>query len=213
MNKLVANGLFITFEGPDGSGKTSQLKLATVWLKTQGITPVVTREPGGTPIGEKIRKLLHDTHHTEMSSETEILLYAASRAQHVAEIILPALHAGSVILCDRFYDSTYAYQGYGRGLSMKSLKLITQFATQNLVPDLTIYLDIAPEFGIKRRESGGEILNRLDRETLAFHQRVRQGYLDLIKADPARWRAIDGSGTIQEVHGAVKEVLKKALSL
>ena len=213
MVKLPDDGSFITFEGPDGSGKTSQLQLAVAWLKTLGIPLLVTREPGGTPIGEEIRKLLHDTRNTEMSSEAEILLYSASRAQHVAEIILPALKEGKVVLCDRFYDSTYAYQGYGRGLPMESLQLITRFATQNLTPDLTVYLDIAPEIGIQRRERGGDVLNRLDREALAFHQRVRDGYLNLIQANPGRWRSIDASGTIDEIHSVVRKVLKKALDI
>jgi dTMP kinase len=211
MNKK--KGLFITFEGPDGSGKTSQLKLAVTWLERHGVPLVITREPGGTLIGEEIRKLLHDTRRTEMAREAEILLYSASRAQHVAEIILPALQAGKVVLCDRFFDSTYAYQGYGRGLSMDALQLITKFATQNLSPDLTLYLDIAPEVGIQRRERGGEVLNRLDREALEFHQRVREGYLALIEANPERWRTIDASGTREEVHRTIKRVLKQALAL
>ncbi len=213
MNKQPYGSHFITFEGPEGSGKTSQLKLATAWLKRHGVPLLITREPGGTPIGEEIRKLLHDTGRTEMARETEILLYSASRAQHVAEIILPALEAGKVVLCDRFFHSTYAYQGYGRGLSMDSLQLITEFATQNLAPDLTLYLDIAPEVGIQRREQGGEVLNRLDREPLEFHQRVREGYLTLIEANPERWRIIDASGTREEVHRAIKRVLKQALAL
>ena len=204
---------FITFEGPEGSGKTSQLKLAAAWLERQGVPLRVTREPGGTRIGEDIRQILHDTKNTEMSREAEILLYSASRAQHVAEIILPALQAGKIVLCDRFFDSTYAYQGYGRGLPMDALQLITRFATQNLSPDLTIYLDIDPEIGIQRRELGGDILNRLDRETLDFHNRVRQGYLTLIREQPERWRIIDGAASIDEVHQAVKLVLARALSL
>lgn len=204
---------FITFEGPDGSGKTSQLKLAAAWLETQGVPLLTTREPGGTRIGEDIRKLLHDTKNTEMSREAEILLYSASRAQHVAEIILPALQAGKIVLCDRFFDSTYAYQGYGRGLPMDALQLITRFATQNLNPDLTIYLDIAPEVGIQRRECGGEFLNRLDREALDFHKRVREGYLTLIRENPERWRKIDGAASIDEVHQSVKLVLAQELNL
>jgi dTMP kinase len=213
MNKKPYNSHFITFEGPDGSGKTTQLKLAAAWLERRGVPLLITREPGGTPIGEEIRKLVHDTKRTEMAREAEILLYSASRAQHVAEIILPALKSGKVVLCDRFFDSTYAYQGYGRGLPMEPLQLITKFATQNLTPDMTLYLDISPEIGIQRREFGGDVLNRLDRETLEFHQRVREGYLTLIKENPERWRMIDASGTREEVHCAVKKVLKQALAL
>ncbi len=125
MNKQPYGSHFITFEGPDGSGKTSQLKLAAAWLKRHGVPLLITREPGGTSIGEEIRKLLHDTERTEMARETEILLYSASRAQHVAEIILPALEAGKVVLCDRFFHSTYAYQGYGRGIDVEVLRAIT----------------------------------------------------------------------------------------
>jgi dTMP kinase len=123
------------------------------------------------------------------------------------------LREGKVVLCDRFFDSTYAYQGYGRGLPMKPLQMITQFATQNLIPDLTLYLDIPPEIGIQRRETGGEVLNRLDRETLEFHQRVRQGYLSLVKESPERWHKIDASGTREEVHDVIKAVLKRTLGL
>jgi dTMP kinase len=213
MNKSTLSGHFITFEGPDGSGKTSQLKLAAAWLENTGVPLLITREPGGTPIGEEIRKLVHDTQHTEMAYEAEILLYSASRAQHVAEVIIPALKQGKIVLCDRFFDSTYAYQGYGRGLPMEPLRLITQFATQKLTPDLTLYLDISPEIGIQRRESGGDILNRLDREKLDFHYRVREGYLALIKSESDRWRVIDGSGSLEDVHKAVKKVLQQALHL
>ena len=213
MNKYPHSSRFITFEGPDGSGKTSQLKLAAAWLESRGVPLLITREPGRTSIGEEIRKLVHDTKRTEMAREAEILLYSASRAQHVAEVILPALKAGKVVLCDRFFDSTYAYQGYGRGLPMEPLQLITKFATQNLTPDLTLYLDISPEIGIQRRESGGEVLNRLDREALDFHQRVREGYLALIQENPERWRIIDGSGTREEVHIAIKKMLKQAVDL
>lgn len=191
-------------EGPEGSGKTSQLRLLTAWLVEQGINPIVSREPGGTRISEGIRALLHDPSHTEMTAETEILLYAASRAQHVAQVIRPALEAGQLILCDRFYDSTYAYQGYGRGLSLDILRSITAFATQGLVPDLTLYLDVPPDIGLRRRESGGEEMNRLDRETLAFHQRVREGYLSLMAEEPLRWTCIDATASMDAVQAEIR---------
>ncbi len=191
-------------EGPEGSGKTSQLRLLTAWLVEQGVNPVVSREPGGTRISEGIRALLHDPSHTEMTAETEILLYAASRAQHVAQVIRPALEAGRLILCDRFYDSTYAYQGYGRGLSLDILRSITAFATQGLVPDLTLYPDVPPDIGLRRRESGGEEMNRLDRETLAFHQRVREGYLSLMAEEPWRWTCIDATPSMDAVQAEVR---------
>ena len=204
-------GVFITFEGGEGSGKTTQLRLLTVWLETQGIDYLVTREPGGTVIGEKIRDLLHDCNHTEMTPEAEILLYSASRAQLVGQTILPALTEGKVILCDRYYDSTYAYQGYGRGLPLEDLRRITHFATQALTPDLTPYLDVTPEIGLHRRESSGEALTRLDRETLAFHRRVRIGYQRLIKEEPTRWRLIDATGAPDAIQLTLRQFVWRLL--
>ncbi len=205
-------GLFVTFEGPEGSGKTTQLKALAPWLIAQGYDVLSTREPGGTPVGERIRVLLHDCVHTEMTAETEILLYSAARAQHVAEVIRPALKAGTLILCDRFYDSTYAYQGYGRGLPMEALRRITAFATLGLIPDLTICLDLPPEIGLQRRQSSGEALNRLDRETVAFHRRVREGYLTLIDAEPTRWRLVDATASIETVQTELRHIITRALS-
>ena len=193
-------GLFVTLEGPDGSGKTTQLRLLVEWLRSEGYPLLVTREPGGTHIGEDIRDLLHDCDHVEMSAHAEILLYSASRAQLVAQVIRPALRDGMVVLCDRYFDSTYAYQGYGRGLPLDALRSITEFAVQGLMPDLTLYLDVPAEVGLRRREQSGEALNRLDREAVAFHERVRAGYLELADAEPERWRVVDASGAIEDVH-------------
>jgi dTMP kinase len=204
-------GLFITFEGGEGSGKTTQLRLLTPWLEAQGVPHIVTREPGGTMIGEKIRDLLHDCNHTDMTPEAEILLYSASRAQLVGQLILPALASGNVVLCDRYYDSTYAYQGYGRGLSLDALRRITEFATQGLKPDLSLYLDIPPEIGLNRRADSGEALNRLDRETLAFHRRVRIGYRNLIKEEPTRWRLVDATGAIDAVQSRLRQIVWRFL--
>jgi dTMP kinase len=201
------HGCFITLEGPEGGGKTTQLRLLTAWLTDAGFDPLVTREPGGTPIGELIRDLLHDCSRTEMASETEILLYSASRAQHVAELIRPALGQGRVVLCDRFSDSTYAYQGYGRGLPLEALRRITSFATQGLVPDLTLYLDVPPEVGLRRRAESGEALNRLDREAVAFHRRVREGYLLLMAEDPSRWHSVDATASIEVVQGDLRRAV------
>ncbi|MBN1875225.1 MAG: dTMP kinase [Anaerolineae bacterium] len=201
-------GRFVTFEGPDGSGKTTQLRLLYPWLVEQGYPVIVTREPGGTVIGEQIRALLHDCARTEMSAQAEILLYSASRAQLVAEFILPALDAGKWVLCDRYYDSTFAYQGYGRGLSLDDLRAITRFATQLLKPDLTLYLDVSPEIGLQRRAQSGEALNRLDRETLAFHRRVREGYLALAAAEPERWITVDASLPVSEVQAVLRQILQ-----
>ena len=152
----MTKGLFITLEGPDGSGKTTQARLLAEWLTAQGYPLLTTREPGGTRIGEAIRAVVHDCAHVEMSPQAEILLYSASRAQLVAEVIRPALAAGKIVLCDRYFDSTFAYQGYGRSLPLDALRAITDFAVQDLIPDLTLYLDVSPEVGLQRRERSGE---------------------------------------------------------
>ncbi len=201
----MAPGFFVTLEGPEGSGKTTQLPLLATWLEARGYSVLKTREPGGTSIGERIRDLLHDPAHIEMTPRAEILLYSASRAQLVAEVIRPALQAGKVVLCDRYFDSTYAYQGYGRGLPLDALREITQFATGGLMPDVTFYLDIEPEAGLRRRADAGEEMNRLDRETLAFHRRVREGYQALIAADPSRWVTIDARGSVEAVHARLQD--------
>jgi dTMP kinase len=204
-------GRLITLEGPDGSGKTTQLLQLIAWLTAQGYTTLQTREPGGTRIGECVREVLHDPAHTEMDPHTEILLYSASRAQLVAEVIRPALEAGTIVLCDRYFDSTYAYQGYGRGLALDDLRRITEFAVQGLTPDLTLYLDVPSEIGLRRRAQSGEALNRLDREALAFHARVRKGYLALVKAEPERWYVIDASRSIDEVQHDLQDVVSRHL--
>ena len=153
--------MFITLEGPEGSGKSSQIGLLADFLEQQGFSVVVTREPGGTLIGDQIRHVLHDVANTAMSPAAELLLYSASRAQLVHELIRPALAAGQVVLCDRYADSTLAYQGYGRNLNLTDLQTITQFATGGLKPDLTLLLDIDVERGLARRRDGGEEMNRL----------------------------------------------------
>lgn len=205
------DGFFVTFEGPEGSGKTTQLRLLSEWVRAQGHPPVVTREPGGTHIGEDIRGILHDCEHVEMSAHAEILLYSASRAQLVAQVIRPALAAGHVVLCDRYFDSTYAYQGYGRGLSLAALRSITEFAVQGLKPDLTLYLDVPVDMGLRRREQSGEAMNRLDREAVAFHKRVRAGYLELAAAEPDRWRVIDATGPVEAVQTRLRVLVQTAL--
>jgi len=204
-------GLFVTLEGPEGSGKSTQLPLLVRWLEQRGYGVLHTREPGGTPISERIRDLLHDPAHTEMTARAEILLYSAARAQHVEERIRPALEQGRIVLCDRFFDSTYAYQGYGRGLDLEALHTITRFATGGLVPDVTLYLDLEPEVGLGRRRQGGGEMNRLDREALDFHRRVRLGYLKLAAAEPDRWITLDGAGTIQEVQETIRMALNPIL--
>ncbi len=205
-------GLFVTLEGPEGSGKTTQLPLLADWLREEGYTVLCTREPGGTPIGEEIRALLHDPDHDEMTARAEILLYSAARAQHVAERIRPALAAGQIVLCDRFFDSTYAYQGHGRGLPLERLRSITRFATEGLTPDVTLYLDLDPEVGLTRRQANGKEMNRLDREAMDFHRRVRQGYLALAAEEPRRWITIDAGGSLEKVQLLLRRALAPHLS-
>jgi dTMP kinase len=199
--------LFISFEGPDGSGKTTQARLLVEWLRQQGYPVVLTREPGGTDIGEQIRLVLHDPHNTEMDARTEILLYSASRAQLVAQCIQPALEAGHIVVSDRYADSTLAYQGYGRGLDLEVLRAITAFATRGVLPDLTLYLDVAPEEGLQRRRAEGGEWNRLDAEASDFHRRVRAGYLELASSDPQRWVIVDAARPVEEVQAQIRQVV------
>ena len=203
--------MFITFEGPDGSGKTTQARLLAAWLRERGYQVVLTREPGGTDIGDQIRTVLHDPANGAMDARTEILLYSASRAQHVAQCIRPALAAGQIVISDRYADSTLAYQGYGRGLDLETLRQITDFATGGLTPDLTLYLDIPPEEGLERRQVGGDEWNRLDAEALDFHQRARAGYLELMKEEPERWMVVNGDRTVEEVQEKIRRVVEGRL--
>lgn len=185
--------MFITFEGPEGSGKTTQYRHTLAALQAAGYDVLATREPGGTPIAEQIRDvLLNRMENQAMTPQAEALLFSASRAQHVQEVIRPALEAGRLVLCDRFYDSTLAYQGYGHGLDLPTLQQITAFATGGLTPDITIYLDCPPEVGLRRKRAQAE-WNRLDNMTLAFHERVYAGFRALMEADPGRWVAIDAT--------------------
>ncbi len=183
--------MFITLEGPEGSGKSTQMPMLAAFLEEEGYDVLLTREPGGTPIGDQIRNCLHDVDNTEMEASTEFLLYSASRAQLVRELILPALAADKIVLCDRYADSSLAYQGYGRGLDLDALLVTTEFATGGLAPDLTFLLDIDVEQGLSRRIAGDEEMNRLDLEAIAFHQRIRSGYHQLAAADRDRWVIID----------------------
>ncbi len=205
--------MFITLEGPEGAGKTTQLRALAGFLRDCGYDVVTTREPGGTPIGDQIRHVLHDTANTAMSPTAEMLLYAASRAQLVAEVIRPALVAGRVVLCDRYADSTLAYQGFGRGLDGDMLATLTAIATGGLRPDLTLLLDLDVVRGLARRRDEGEEMNRLDLETLEFHRRVREGYLALAAAEPARWVCIDADRPGDEVQVDVRRAALKRLEV
>jgi dTMP kinase len=199
--------IFITLEGPDGSGKTTQVPELAQAIRMAGYDLVVTREPGGTEIGNQTRQVIMDLKNKAMFPETEILLFQASRAQLVREVILPGLEAGKVVLCDRYADSTLAYQGYGHQTDLVKLKQIIDFATGGLKPDLTLYLDIEPEAGLKRRMGEGEEWNRLDDYELAFHLRVREGYHKMMAAEPQRWVKVDASQPPDQVQATLQEIV------
>ena len=206
--------LFITFEGPEGSGKTTQVKRLAQRLAGCGSHVLALREPGGTSIGEQIRDVLHSLDNREMQSRTEILLYCAARAQLVGQVIRPHLESGGVVLCDRYADSTLAYQGYGRGLDLATLRMILDFATSGLKPDLTLYLDIDVEAGLKRKRVGGEEWNRMDDLEVDFYRRVRAGYLEMVTQEPTRWAVIDAAQDAEtiaeEIGKMVERVVQKA---
>lgn len=206
--------MFITFEGPDGSGKTTQVAQIAEILRKRGYNVLHAREPGGTAIGDQIRHILHAMENKGMNPRAELLLYNASRAQIVAEAIRPHLESGGLVICDRFFDSTLAYQGYGHGLDLNSLRAIIDFATGGLRPDLTIYLDISAEAGIQRRlsamDKGGE-WTRLDAMGEAFHKRVQEGYHALAAAEPERWVTIQAAQPVEKVQADILAVLDQRL--
>lgn len=208
--------LFITLEGPDGSGKSTQIQLLYRCLEEQGHSVLLSREPGGTPIGEQIRAVLHDVRNTAMLPNTEILLYSASRAQHVGQVIRPALERGEMVLCDRYAESTMAYQGWGHGLDIELLRTITVFATGGLRPDLIIYLDINVVEGLRRKldafESGTAEWNRMDQKAQAFHERVRRGYLMMASQEPEKWLVLDGTRSIADIHQKIVDRVRLLLA-
>lgn len=200
--------MFISFEGLDGSGKTTQLPRLAAWLRAQGRDVTQLREPGGTRIGDAVRAILHDHENSNMDARTELLLYCASRAQLIAERVQPQLAAGGIVLSDRFADSTIAYQGYGRGLDTAFLVTLLQFATRGVTPDMTLFFDMDVEQALSRRRTSGGEVNRLDTEALDFYRRVREGYTALIAQSPARWLVIDASGSPDEVTERMIEAVK-----
>jgi dTMP kinase len=206
-------GAFITFEGSEGCGKTTQLAALADFLRAQGYSVVATREPGGTAIGDQVRCILSDLKNTAMQPRTELLLFQASRAQLVEEVILPHLRLGGIVLSDRYADSTLAYQVYGyQKLDVNQARLIVEFATGGLKPDLTLLLDIDVEEGLRRRAEGGE-WNRLDAYDLAFYQRVREGYLELVRQEPQRWVVINAGQPLECVQAEIRQEVMKRLKL
>ena len=204
--------LFITFEGPEGSGKTTQIRLLENFLKARGFAILVTREPGGTPIGNALRAIILDPNHTEMSPRAEALLFNAARAQLVDEVIRPALTCGRVVLCDRYADSTLAYQGYGYGQDLDWLQRIIAFATGGLQPKLTVFLNLDPAEGLRRKQQDvADEWNRMEEKTLAFHQTVRQGYLQLAAIEPLRWLVVDAAQTIDTIQAAIQQRVESLL--
>ena len=198
--------MFITLEGPDGSGKSSQAQTLVEFLRLQGYPVLLTREPGGTPIGEQVRLILNNLDNTAMHPRTEILLFQSSRAQHVEELIKPHLEKGDLVICDRYANSTLAYQGFGHQLDMIRLRQVVEYATGGLKPDLTLLLDVDSEVGLKRRAGGGD-WNRLDAYELAFHKRVREGYFELMKAEPQRWVLIDANQEPDQVQELMRQAV------
>lgn len=206
--------MFITFEGPEGSGKSSVLDKICHQLEHDGFNVVKTREPGGTPISEQIRNIILDKSNTNLEPRTEALLYAASRRQHLVEKIWPALKEGKIVLCDRYLDSSLAYQGHARGLGYENILSINNFATENTFPDLTILFDIQPELGLERisKNSNREV-NRLDLEKLDFHKKVREGFLELAKKYPERFYIVDASQPFLDVCLEVYDLIKYKLKV
>jgi len=198
---------FVTLEGPEGGGKSTQALRLGDHLKSRGHDILFTREPGGTEIGDQIRRVIMSLGNKSMSPETEFLLFSASRAQLVRELIQPHLERGGVVVCDRFFHSSLAYQGYGHQLDLELLRTVTGFATGGLIPDLTLLLDLTSELGLERRKQDGR-WNRLDDYDLAFHERVRQGYLRLADADPDRWVRIDAAQTEDQIQEQIREVVE-----
>ena len=208
----------ISFEGGDGSGKTTQLKLLDNYLASRGKLCLSTREPGGTTLGEMIRKILLEAGKVEIASPTELFLYLADRAQHVHEIIRPALASGRLVLCDRFTDSTLAYQGYGRGVDLDMLRRLNQVASHGITPDVTFLLDCPVEVGLSRTaqrnmnlKSGGSREDRFEQERADFHERVRRGFLELARAEPQRIYVLDASRPTEEVHHEIKKIVDEKL--
>jgi len=194
-------GKFISFEGTDGSGKTSVIKEVERYLKVAGYDAETTREPGGVSISEQVRNVIHDVQNTEMDPVCEAFLYAASRRQHLVQKVIPLLKQGKIVLCDRYVDSSLAYQGYARGIGIEKVKAINEYAIDGMYPDLTLFIDVAPEVGIERIVENKQTheFNRLDRESIDFHRRTHEGYVLLTQMYPNRIKDVNGERPIKEV--------------
>lgn len=203
--------LFITLEGPEGGGKTTHAKVLAEALKEKGFDVLLTREPGGSVIGDQIRQILMSLENTSMHPSTEFLLFSASRAQHVREIIKPHLDQGGLVVSDRYYHSSLAYQGYGHGLDLDALGHVTRFATADLTPDLILLLDLPVQDGLIRRREEGD-WNRLDAYEVEFHQRVREGYLSMAADDPSRWLIVDATAPMDEIQVELQSMVFHRLS-
>jgi len=210
-------GVFITFEGPEGSGKTTQARLLASYLKSQGYETVLTREPGGTEIGDAIRKILLNPDFKDMGEVTELLLLSASRAQNVKDRIRPALERGNIVICDRFTDSTLAYQGFGRRFDIELLMSLNRIATGGIFPELTILLDLPVEEGLARsralqkEESKAGKGDRIEQEGIDFHRRLREGFLELARRDPKRIRVVTAQDKIESAYKIIKEIAEDFL--
>ncbi|MHA7240829.1 dTMP kinase [Arthrobacter sp. TMS1-12-1] len=202
-------GLFIALEGGDGAGKSTQAALLVEALEKDGRTVIRTREPGGTPIGEKLRSLVLEHGHGDIDARTEALMFAASRSAHVHQVIVPALERGDVVVCDRFVDSSVAYQGAGRGLGAQAVLDVNLWATDGLRPDLTVLLDVAPEEGRSRRTRGAAAEDRLEAEPDTFHASIRSAFLDLARAEPERYLVLAAAGTPEDLHRSILGALAR----
>lgn len=200
-------GTFVTFEGCEGVGKSRQLEMLKGYLTARGIKFYYTREPGGTPVSEKIREIILDKNNAEMTDECEALLYAAARAQLLKQVIKPVLEEGGLVICDRYIDSSLAYQGYARGLGAEFVKKINDYAVKNFMPDYTVFLNLSPELAF-RRKGGADAGDRLEISGMEFHQKVYRGYLGLAAENPERFIVIDASGTREQTHAKIIAALK-----
>jgi dTMP kinase len=209
----------ITFEGIEGSGKSTQIKLVAEYLSRRNVCLIVTAEPSGTAIGRKIGSILFNREHNNMCAETEMFLFCAARSQHVREIIMPAIKQNKVVLCDRFSDATYAYQGAGRGLDNKFIKLINDYSSMLLKPDLTLLFDLPVEIGLQRANKRNDnfkessSIDRFEKENMDFHRRIREGYLNILKNDPDRFRLIDANRDVETIQKDVRTYINNFINL